>query len=72
VLSAVLYFALRAFAVPMGLRISITLALIWLYMLVAGASPSTLQAGVVTTLLLVTRFFGGPVLRAPGLARVIA
>jgi predicted membrane metal-binding protein len=58
VLAAVIYFALRPCAVPTSLRIPITLALIWLYILVAGASPSMLRAGVVATLVLGVRYFG--------------
>ncbi len=57
-LVAVIYFALRAFAVPMSLRIPITLALIWLYILVAGAPPSVIRAGVVATFVLAARLFG--------------
>jgi competence protein ComEC len=48
----------------MSLRIPITLALIWLYILVAGAPPSAIRAGVVASLVLAA-------LRAPSLARVI-
>jgi competence protein ComEC len=58
VLAAVIYFALRAFALPTTVRIPITLALIWLYILVAGAPPSAIRAGVVATLMLVARLFG--------------
>jgi competence protein ComEC len=35
-----------------------TLALIWLYILVAGAPPSATRAGVVATLVLTAGFFG--------------
>jgi len=58
VLAVVIYFVLRAFALPMSLRIPITLALIWLYIVVAGAPPSAIRAGVVATLVLAARLFG--------------
>jgi competence protein ComEC len=58
VLAAVIYFALRAFVLPTRLRIPITLALIWLYILVAGAPPSAIRAGVVATFVLGARLLG--------------
>jgi competence protein ComEC len=58
VLAAVIYFAQRAFALPTGLRTLTTLVLIWLYILVAGAPPSAIRAGVVATLVLAARLFG--------------
>jgi len=58
VLAAVIYFALRAFALPISWRIPITLALIWVYILVAGAPPSAIRAGVVATFVLGARLFG--------------
>jgi ComEC/Rec2-related protein len=58
VLTAVIYFALQAFVLPTRLRIPITLALIWLYILVAGAPPSAIRAGVVATFVLGARLLG--------------
>jgi competence protein ComEC len=58
VLGAVIYFSLRTFAVPTRLRIPITLAVIWLYILVAGAPPSAIRAGVVATLVLAAGLLG--------------
>jgi len=58
VLAAVIYFSLRTFAVPTRLRIPITLAVIWLYILVAGAPPSAIRAGVVATLVLAAGLLG--------------
>jgi competence protein ComEC len=58
VLTAVIYFALRAFVLPAILRIPATLALIWLYILIAGAPPSAIRAGVVATFVLAARLFG--------------
>ncbi len=43
VLAAMIYFVLRAFAVPLLVRSPVTLALIWLYILVAGAPPSAIR-----------------------------
>ena len=57
-LAAVIYFALRAFAVPVATRTLTTLALIWLYILVAGAPPSAIRAGVVATLVLAASLLG--------------
>jgi competence protein ComEC len=58
VLAAVIYFALRVFAVPARIRIFATLILIWLYILVAGAPPSAIRAGVVATFVLAAGLFG--------------
>jgi competence protein ComEC len=58
VLTAVIYFALRAFALPVTIRISTTLGLIWLYILIAGAPPSAIRAGVVATFVLAARLLG--------------
>ena len=58
VLAAVIYFSLRAFAVPGTPRTLTTLALIWLYILVAGAPPSAIRAGVVATLVLAAGLSG--------------
>ena len=38
ILAAVIYFALRTFAIPTRLRVGTTLVLIWLYILAAGRS----------------------------------
>ena len=57
-LAAAIYFALRAFTVPATVRISATLILIWLYILVAGAPPSAIRAGVVATFVLAARLLG--------------
>jgi competence protein ComEC len=52
VLAAVIYLALRAFALPATVRICATLIVIWLCILVAGAPPSAIRAGVVATFVL--------------------
>ena len=57
VLAAVIYFALQALALPATPRICTTLGLIWLYILVAGAPPSAIRAGVVATLVLAAQLF---------------
>ncbi len=58
VLAAVIYFALRAFAFPATGRTCATLVLIWLYILIAGAPPSAIRAGVVATFVLAAGLFG--------------
>jgi hypothetical protein len=58
ILAAVIYFALRLFALPTAVRIFATLIVIWLYILVAGAPPSAIRAGVVATLVLAAHLFG--------------
>lgn len=52
ILAAMVYFVLRFLAVPPLIRVPSTLALIWLYIIVAGAPPSAVRAGVVATLVL--------------------
>src|SRR5215211_278563 len=58
VLAAVIYFSLRTFPVPAATRILTTLALLWLYIVIAGAPPSAIRAGVVATLVLLARLLG--------------
>jgi competence protein ComEC len=58
VLAAVIYFALRGLTVPLAARTSVTLVLIWLYILIAGAPPSAIRAGVVATFVLGARLIG--------------
>jgi competence protein ComEC len=58
VLAAVIYFCLRTFAVPAATRILTALALMWLYILLAGAPPSAIRAGVVATLVLAAGVLG--------------
>jgi competence protein ComEC len=58
VLTAMLYFALRFFAVPLTARVSMTLTLVWMYIVVAGAPPSAIRAGVVATMVLLAALVG--------------
>ncbi|MCA1729665.1 MAG: ComEC/Rec2 family competence protein [Actinobacteria bacterium] len=58
VLAAMIYVVLRLFAVPMLLRNSATLGLVWLYIFVAGAPPSAIRAGMVATFVLAAPIFG--------------
>jgi competence protein ComEC len=44
--------------VPAATRILTTLVLIWLYILVAGAPPSAIRAGVVATLVFAAGLLG--------------
>ena len=53
-----IYLVLRIFAVPMLLRNPVVLGLVWLYILVAGAPPSAIRAGVVATFVLAAPLFG--------------
>ena len=58
ILAALVYFVLRGFAVPLMVRNPATLALVWLYILIAGALPSAVRAWVVATLVLAAPLFG--------------
>jgi len=58
ILAAVIYFALRLFAIPAGIRAGATMGLIWLYILIAGAPPSAIRAGVVATFVLAAPLLG--------------
>jgi competence protein ComEC len=58
VLAAMIYFVLRLFAVSAIFRNPTTLALMWLYIFVAGAPPSAIRAGVVATFVLAAPLFG--------------
>jgi competence protein ComEC len=49
ILAAVIYFSIRIFAVPPTIRAGVTIGLMWLYILIAGAPPSAIRAGVVAT-----------------------
>jgi competence protein ComEC len=58
ILAAVIYFALRLFAIPATIRAGVTIGLIWPYILIAGAPPSAIRAGVVATFVLAAPLFG--------------
>jgi ComEC/Rec2-related protein len=58
ILAAVIYFALRLFAIPPTIRAGVTMGLIWLYILIAGAPPSAIRAGVVATFVLAAPLLG--------------
>ena len=58
ILTALVYFVLRGFAVPLIFRNPATLTLVWLYILVAGAPPSAVRAGFVASLVLAAPLFG--------------
>jgi competence protein ComEC len=58
ILVAVIYFVLGELAVPLAARVPATLILIWLYILIAGAPPSAIRAGVIATLVLLARLLG--------------
>ena len=58
VLAALVYFLLRGLAVPLAIRSAGTLSLIWLYILIAGAPPSAIRAGVVASFVLAAPLLG--------------
>lgn len=58
VLSAAVYLLLRTLAVPLMVRNPVTVSLVWLYVIVAGAPPSAVRAAVVATLVLAAPLFG--------------
>ena len=58
VLAALIYFTLRAFAFPATVRICATLGLLWVYIVIAGAPPSAIRAGVVAAFVLAAGLFG--------------
>ena len=58
ILAAVIYYAIRIFAVPPTIRALVTLGLVWVYILVAGAPPSAIRAGVVATFVLAAPLLG--------------
>ena len=58
ILAAVIYFSLRLFAVPAMIRAGITIGLVWPYILIAGAPPSAIRAGVVATFVLAAPLLG--------------
>lgn len=58
ILAAMSYFVLRFFATPLAVRVAVTLAIVWLYVIVAGTPPSAVRAGVVATLVLAAALLG--------------
>jgi competence protein ComEC len=58
ILAAMIYLVLRGFAVPTTFRVPATLVLLWLYIVIAGAPPSAIRAGVVATLVLAAQLLG--------------
>jgi competence protein ComEC len=58
ILTAMIYFVLRGFAVPLAARVPATLILIWVYILIAGAPPSAIRAGLVATFVLLAGLLG--------------
>ena len=58
ILAAVVFFGLRLVAVPPDARAAITILVTWLYIVVAGAPPSAIRAGVVATFVLAAKPLG--------------
>jgi competence protein ComEC len=58
ILAAVIFFSLRLLAIPPAARAGVTIGLIWPYILIAGAPPSAIRAGVVATFVLAAPLLG--------------
>jgi competence protein ComEC len=58
ILAAVIYFAVRIFPIPPPIRALLTMGLMWIYILIAGAPPSAIRAGVVATFVLAAPLLG--------------
>jgi competence protein ComEC len=58
ILAAVIFFALRLFAIPTAMRAAVTIGSIWPYILIAGAPPSAIRAGLVATFVLAAPLLG--------------
>jgi competence protein ComEC len=58
ILAGVIYFAIRIFAIPPTIRVGLTIVLLWVYILIAGAPPSAIRAGVVATFVLAASLLG--------------
>jgi competence protein ComEC len=54
----VIYFAMRIFAIASAIRAGVTLGLVWVYILIAGAPPSAIRAGIVATFVLAAPLLG--------------
>ena len=53
-----IYFALQTIAIGPTYRIPAMLVLTWLYIVIAGAPPSAIRAGIVATLVLIAGLLG--------------
>jgi competence protein ComEC len=58
ILATVIYFAMRILAITPTIRAGLTMGLVWLYILIAGAPPSAIRAGVVATFVLAAPLLG--------------
>jgi competence protein ComEC len=58
IVAAVIYFAMRIFAIASAIRAGVTLGLVWVYILIAGAPPSAIRAGIVATFVLAAPLLG--------------
>ena len=58
ILAAVVFFGLRLVAVPPNARAGATILLTWLYIVIAGAPPSAIRAGVIATFVLAAKPLG--------------
>jgi len=58
IVAAVIYFAMRILAIAPTIGAGLTMGLVWLYILIAGAPPSAIRAGVVATFVLAAPLLG--------------
>ena len=58
ILAGVIYFAIRIFAIPPTIRAGVTMGLLWANILIAGAPPSAIRAGIVATFALAAPLLG--------------
>jgi competence protein ComEC len=58
ILAAVIYFAIRIFSISPTIHAGLTIGLMWVYILIAGAPPSAIRAGVVATFVLAAPLLG--------------
>jgi competence protein ComEC len=58
ILAAVTYYAIRNVTIPPAIRALVTLGLMWVYIIIAGAPPSAIRAGVVATFVLAAPLLG--------------
>ena len=58
ILAAVVFFGLRLVAVPPNARAGATILVTWLYIVIAGAPPSAIRAGVVAIFVLAAKPLG--------------
>jgi competence protein ComEC len=71
ILADVIYFAIRLFVISAGIQAGITMVLIWLYILITGASPLVIRAGVMATFVLAASPLGRQVSALPSMITML-